>query len=122
VVFGADLGTTFHPTLSETLTVTIQGVSDGVEKPRDLDIDVRSEQCLLWIHPPGKKGSGQKIVPNAALLTAIQAGNGHIDGASPVRGSPKKCLIERRPEGLRVQIYSNLWREQLVGHRACRRS
>ncbi len=85
---------------------TLHGVSDGTEVARDLEVEDRGAEVLLSVHPPGNTGSGQDIlVPRESLLGAVRAGEGRISGVSPVQRTPKECVIERRPEGLRIQVH-----------------
>jgi hypothetical protein len=85
---------------------TIQGVSDGDESPRLLDVEVRGDEVFLSIHPPENERAGQDIlVPCGALREAVSAGEGRLSGVSPVRRDPKECEVERRPEGLRVKVH-----------------
>lgn len=85
----------------------LQGLSDGDDVPRELEVEVRGSEVYLFAHPPGNTQSGQEIlVPLAALRGAIRAaGATEIAGVSPVRRTPKVCEVEQRPEGLRLQIH-----------------
>ena len=40
-----------------------------------------------------------------ALLAALRAGEGTIEGASPARSTQQECVVEKCPEGLRLKFH-----------------
>lgn len=84
----------------------IQGLSDGDEVPRLIEVEPRGADVWLWVHPAASTRSGQDIlVPRAELTDALRRGEGRVAGVSPVRRTPKVCEVERRPEGLLVKVH-----------------
>jgi hypothetical protein len=85
---------------------TLSGISVGGEGARELEVERRDDEVYLYLHPPGNRQSGQEIVVNRkALIDAVRGDGGRLDGTSPTQGNPKECIVERRPDGLCLQIH-----------------
>lgn len=85
--------------------VTLRGLSYRREVLRLLEVERRGPEVYLHIHRPGTEAQ-EILVPRPELLEAIRQGGGELAGFSPARRTPKECLIESRPEGLRLRIHS----------------
>jgi hypothetical protein len=85
---------------------TLQGLSDGDEVPRVLDVEPHGRDIILRVHTGSGSQSGQDILLlRGELEAAVRRGVGRVEGVSPVRRTPKVCEVERRPEGVRFQIH-----------------